>query len=79
MATLQRHMPVAGQDCVDELLMIAWRFEEKTGALQCQLVEVTEAFSVDQVMHHNSFPMLCFVGLSNVNRQSQMIGNKFHY
>jgi hypothetical protein len=29
MDTLQRHMPVAGQDGVDELLMIAWRFEEK--------------------------------------------------
>ncbi|KAG0628826.1 hypothetical protein M758_1G055400 [Ceratodon purpureus] len=29
MDTLQRHMPVAGQDGVDELLKIAWRFEEK--------------------------------------------------
>jgi len=30
METLQRHMPVAGQDGVDELLKIAWRFEEET-------------------------------------------------
>jgi hypothetical protein len=29
MDTLQRHMPVAGQDGVEELLKIAWRFEEK--------------------------------------------------
>ncbi len=29
MDSLQRHMPVAGQDGVEELLKIAWRFEEK--------------------------------------------------
>jgi PAX-interacting protein 1 len=29
MDTLQRHMPAAGQDGVEELLKIAWRFEEK--------------------------------------------------
>ena len=29
MDILQRHMPVAGQDGVNELLMIVWRFEEK--------------------------------------------------
>jgi hypothetical protein len=29
MDTLQRHMPVSGQDGVEELLKIAWRFEEK--------------------------------------------------
>ncbi|CAK9867759.1 unnamed protein product [Sphagnum jensenii] len=29
MDTLQRHMPVAGQDGMEELLKIAWRFEEK--------------------------------------------------
>jgi hypothetical protein len=29
MDTLQRHMPTAGQDGVEELLKIAWRFEEK--------------------------------------------------
>ena len=29
MDILQRHMPESGQNGVDELLMIAWRYEEK--------------------------------------------------
>ena len=60
MDTLQRHMPVAGQDGVDELLKIAWRFEQKifqaatdqvSGLLACVLfckewcfLEITSMF-----------------------------------
>jgi hypothetical protein len=46
MDTLQRHMPVAGQDGVDELLKIAWRFEEKI--FQAATDQVSLYFSATQ-------------------------------
>jgi hypothetical protein len=52
--------------------MAIWREDlsgrNRPGALHCQLVEVTEAFSADQVMHHNRFQMFSIGSLSNVNR-----------
>jgi len=47
MDTLQRHMPVAGQDGVDELLKIAWRFEEKI--FQAATDQVSLCFPTTQV------------------------------